>query len=82
MKKFLRIFTTVFCACLIASLCVVGAGCSSSADKYKPVKTSTTEDGKDIYAWPAGSETGMIDVPGGKVNYRVYGKDKKGTPMI
>ena len=24
----------------------------------------------------------MIDVPGGKVNYRVYGKDKKGTPMV
>ena len=24
----------------------------------------------------------MIDVPGGKVNYRVYGKDKKGTPLV
>ena len=82
MKKFLRIFTTVFCACLVASLCVVGAGCSSSVDKYKPVYKYTNEAGKDIYDWPAGSETGMIDVPGGKVNYRVYGKGKKGTPLV
>lgn len=49
MKKFTRIFTTVFCACLVASFCVIGAGCSASADKYKPVLKTTTEDGKQLY---------------------------------
>lgn len=24
----------------------------------------------------------MIDVPGGKVQYRVYGKEKNGTPLV
>lgn len=80
--KLKRILSTLLCVCLVASFCVVGVGCSSSVDKYKPVKKSTNEAGKDIYEWPSGSETGMIDVPGGKVAYRVYGKDKKGTPLV
>lgn len=32
--------------------------------------------------WPAGGETGSIKVEGGKVFYRMYGKDKPGTPLI
>ena len=82
MKKFGKFLTTVFCACLVASICIVGVGCSASADKYKPVYKYTNDAGKDIYDWPAGSETGMIDVPGGKVQYRIYGKGKPGIPIV
>lgn len=79
MKRNFIVCTLTFC--LAIGVCVMAA-CSSSADKYKPVFKSTTDEGKDLYDWPAGSETGMIDVPGGKVPYRVYGKEKKGTPLI
>lgn len=80
--KFKKALAALLCACLISTFCVVGVGCSASADKYKPVQKATTEEGKQVYDWPSGSETGMIDVPGGKVQYRVYGKDKKGTPLV
>lgn len=80
--KFKKLFSVTFLICLIFSIGFVSVGCTASADKYKPVYKYTNESGKEIYEWPAGGETGMIDVPGGKVNYRAYGMDKKGTPLI
>ena len=80
--KFKKLLSVVFSICLAFSIGFASTGCASSADKYKTIFKYTDDSGKDIYEWPAGGETGMIDVPGGKVNYRVYGKEKKGTPMI
>ena len=77
-----KALSVVFSLCLIFSIVFVSAGCTASADKYKPVYKYTDDTGKEIYDWPAGGETGMIDVPGGKVAYRVYGKDKQGTPLV
>ncbi|MDO5329106.1 MAG: proline iminopeptidase-family hydrolase [Coriobacteriia bacterium] len=67
---------------LLAVFCLSGISCSSLDTKYKPVYKYTDDNGKEIYDWPAGSETGMIDVHGGKVAYRIYGKDKPGVPII
>lgn len=32
--------------------------------------------------WPKGAEVGFIDVDGGKVYFHLYGKDKKGIPLV
>ena len=36
----------------------------------------------DFIDWPKGYETGTFFVDGGKIYYHLYGKDKKGTPLI
>lgn len=34
------------------------------------------------FVWPENCEKGMISVDGGEIPYRLYGKDKKATPII
>lgn len=67
---------------IAVSVCCLVCACSNQAGKYDPVYKYTTEDGKEVYDWPAGAETGMIEVDGGKVPYWLYGKDKPGTPIV
>lgn len=81
--KFKKLSSIVLSFCLVLAICAAPlTACTNPADKYKPVYQSTNEQGKEIYAWPEGSETGMIDVYGGQVAYRIYGKDKPGIPLI
>lgn len=54
----------------------------NNKSNYSTYQNGTDEKGKAIYEWPNDAETGMIDVNGGKIPYRVYGKDKSGTPII
>lgn len=63
------------------AVCVCVCGCVDPMEKYKPVKNTTAE-GEEKYDWPAADEKGFIEVPGGKVTYRLYGKGKPGTPLI
>lgn len=64
------------------SVCGFVCACANQTDKYDPVYKYTTDDGKEVYDWPAGAETGMIEVDGGKVPYWLYGKDKPGTAIV
>lgn len=81
--KFKKILISVLGVCVAFLVCVAPlSACTNSADKYKTVYKTTDENGNAIYDWPAGSETGMINVRGGKVAYRIYGKDKPGTPIV
>lgn len=77
-----KIFKSSLAVTLILFITLFSFGCTNITDKYKPVYKYTNEQGKEIYDWPEGAEAGMINVIGGKVNYRLYGKDKKATPLI
>lgn len=45
-------------------------------------EVTTPETIVDEFGWPADCETGYIDVAGGQVDYRLYGKDQPGTAVI
>ncbi len=78
----LRSVGAVASAILVAILiCVCVCGCVDPMEKYKPVKHTNSE-GQESYDWPAADEQGFIEVPGGKVSYRLYGKGKPGVPLI
>lgn len=71
------IFTCILCFATISCL-----GCNPSVNKYKSQFQYTNEKGIEVYSWPKADEEGMIDVTGGKISYKLYGKDKKGIPII
>lgn len=76
-------FTKILIASLLAIVCIVAvSACTKQQANFDPVYQKTDEAGKEIYAWPKADEEGTIEVEGGKVSYRLYGKDKQGTPII
>ena len=53
-----------------------------SETKAVQTEVTTPDTVVDALGWPANCETGYIDVAGGQVDYRLYGKGKPGTAVI
>lgn len=75
-----------FLSCLLAMVMVLctlaGCGAGDAEEEQGGGEEQPGQEQTEEPQWPEGGETGLIPVDGGEVFYRIYGKDKEGTPLI